>query len=90
MDALTVFGFASITIMLIAYIFEARSTIWLFVFATACVSSSVYGWLAGTIPFGIVEIIWAIFAYRKWWIAKQNFKNDNFRSPEARSGNQEH
>ncbi len=57
MDTLTVFGFASISVMLIAYIFETRSTIWHFIFATACVSSSVYRWFAGTIPFGIVEII---------------------------------
>ena len=71
MDAITVFGFASISIMLVAYIFEARSTIWLFIFATACVASSVYGWLAGTIPFGVVEIIWAVVAYRRWWIAKK-------------------
>ena len=70
MDALTVFGFASITVMLIAYIFETRSAIWLFVFATACVSSSVYGWLAGTLPFAIVEIIWAAVAFRRWWKKK--------------------
>jgi hypothetical protein len=83
MDALTLFGFAAILIMLIAYILEQRSTIWLFIFATACVASSVYGWLAGTIPFGVVEIIWAVVAYRKWWIAKQKFKNDNLNSPPA-------
>ena len=90
MDALTSFGFVSISVMLLAYILEQRSTIWLFVFATACVSSSVYGWLAGTIPFGIVEIIWAIFAYRKWWVTKQKIRNDNFRSQEAQLENQEH
>lgn len=71
MDGLTLFGFAAILIMLVAYILEERSTIWIFVFATACVASSIYGWLAGTIPFGIVEIIWAGFAYRKWWKAKR-------------------
>ena len=77
MDTLTLFGFAAISIMLIAYIFEERSPVWIFIFATTCVASSIYGWLAGTIPFGIVEIIWAVFAYRKWWKARTNFKNDN-------------
>jgi hypothetical protein len=56
--------------MLVSYILEARSPIWIFIFATACVASSIYGWLAGTIPFGIVEAIWAVFAYRKWWKAR--------------------
>jgi hypothetical protein len=70
MDALTLFGFAAIVIMLIAYILENRSPAWIFIFATACVASSIYGWMAGTIPFGIVEIIWAVFAYRKWWKAR--------------------
>ena len=70
MDGLTVFGFVAIIIMLIAYIQEDKATIWIFIFATACVASSIYGWLAGTIPFGVVEIIWAGFAYRKWWKAR--------------------
>ena len=35
MDSLTLFGFAAIVIMLIAYILEQRSTAWMFVFATA-------------------------------------------------------
>ena len=87
MDALTIFGFLAIVIMLIAYIFEERSTIWMFIFATACVASSIYGWLAGTLPFGIVEIIWAIVAYRKWWKAKAKIKNDNFRSPPEQAEN---
>jgi len=70
MDFLTLYGFIAIVIMLIAYILENRSPLWIFIFATACVASSIYGWLAGTIPFGIVEIIWAGFAYRKWWLVK--------------------
>ena len=62
---------AAIVIMLIAYINEGKSPVWIFIFATACVASSIYGWLAGTIPFGIVEIIWAIVAYAKWWKARR-------------------
>ncbi len=70
MTGLTLFGFAAIVVMLIAYILEDRSPVWIFIFATACIASSVYGWLAGTVPFGIVEAIWAVFAYRKWWRAR--------------------
>jgi hypothetical protein len=35
-------------------------------FAAACVLGSVYGFLQGAWPFGIVEAIWAIVALRRW------------------------
>jgi hypothetical protein len=67
MDTLTIFGAGAVTIMLIAYTFEQRSVWWILVFAIACAASSLYGWLAGTWPFGVVEGIWAIVALRRWW-----------------------
>jgi hypothetical protein len=36
-------------------------------FALACIASSLYGFLAGTWPFGVVEGIWAVLAMRRWW-----------------------
>ena len=67
MDTLTIFGAGAVTIMLIAYAFEQRSVWWILVFAIACAASSLYGWLAGTWPFGVVEGIWAMVALRRWW-----------------------
>jgi hypothetical protein len=67
MDTLTIFGACAVTIMLIAYAFEQRSVWWILIFAVACATSSLYGWLAGTWPFGIVEGIWALVALRRWW-----------------------
>ncbi|GHO92840.1 hypothetical protein KSF_028880 [Reticulibacter mediterranei] len=67
MDTLTIFGASAVTIMLIAYAFEQRSVWWILIFAIACAASSLYGWLAGTWPFGIVEGIWALVALRRWW-----------------------
>lgn len=68
MNTLTIFGASAVTVMLIAYIFEKRSTWWILLFALACGCSSLYGWLAGTWPFGIVEGVWAIVALRRWWL----------------------
>ena len=67
MDTLTIFGAGAVTIMLIAYAFEQRSVWWILIFAVACAASSLYGWLAGTWPFGVVEGIWALVALRRWW-----------------------
>ncbi len=63
---LTYFGAGAVTVMLLSYAFEHRSTWWVLVFALACAASSVYGWLAGTWPFGVVEGVWAVVAFRRW------------------------
>lgn len=67
MNLLTLFGAGAVSIMLLSYALEARSRLWVLVFACACVASSLYGWLAGTWPFGVVEGIWALVALRRWW-----------------------
>jgi len=67
MDKLTIFGACAVTIMLLSYAFEHRSSWWVLVFALACVASSLYGWLAGTWPFAVVEGVWAIVAFGRWF-----------------------
>lgn len=66
MDALTLFGSASVTIMLIAYTLERKSRVWILIFAMGCLSSAIYALLAGTIPFAIVESIWTVVAVIRW------------------------
>lgn len=62
----TIFGVAAVTLMMVFYALEGRA-VWLtLAFAGACLAASAYGWLAGTWPFGIVEAVWAIVAFRKW------------------------
>jgi hypothetical protein len=63
---LTAFGASAVTIMMICYALEGRGRAYTLVFAFACVAASAYGWLAGTWPFGVVEAVWAIVAFRKW------------------------
>jgi hypothetical protein len=63
---LTLFGAAVVTCMMLFYALEGRSPWFTFAFAVACLGSSTYGWLAGTWPFGIVEAVWALIAFRKW------------------------
>jgi hypothetical protein len=65
-NALTLFGAAAVSVMLIAYTLERRSAWWVLVFAFACALSSLYGFLAGTWPFGVVEGVWALVALRRW------------------------
>jgi hypothetical protein len=66
-NALTTFGAAAVTAMMVCYALESRNHIWTLAFAAACFASSVYGWLAGTWPFGVVEAVWGIVAIVKWY-----------------------
>lgn len=67
MDALTLFGALAVSAMLVFYTLEARSAVFVLGFALACLASSVYGFLQGAWPFGVVELIWSGVALRRWW-----------------------
>jgi hypothetical protein len=66
MDSLTAFGLFAVTAMLVCYAFEARSPWWVLGFAGACALGSVYGFLQGAWPFGVIEAIWALIAIQRW------------------------
>lgn len=64
---LTLFGAAAVSVMMICYALESRHRGYTLAFAFTCLAASAYGWLAGTWPFGVVEALWALVAFRKWW-----------------------
>ncbi len=66
MDALTLFGLLAVTAMLITYALEDRSAWYILAFAGACALASVYGFLQGAWPFGVLEAIWAGVAVHRW------------------------
>jgi hypothetical protein len=66
MDTLTLFGAAAVTFMMLMYALEKRSNWFVLAFACGCALSSVYGFLAGAWPFGVVEAIWAVVALRRF------------------------
>jgi hypothetical protein len=66
MDALTTFGLFAVAAMLICYALEDRSQWFVLAFAAACLLASIYGFLQGAWPFGVVEAIWAGVAADRW------------------------
>jgi len=66
MDALTAFGLFSVTAMMICYALEERSPWFVLGFAACCALASVYGFLQGAWPFGLVEGAWTLVALRRW------------------------
>ena len=66
MDTLTAFGLFAVSAMMVCYALEARSRWFILAFAVSCVLGSVYGFLQGAWPFGVVEAVWALVALRRW------------------------
>lgn len=52
--------------MMVMYALESKGRAFVALFALGCVLSSVYGFLSGAWPFGVVELIWTFVALRRW------------------------
>ena len=66
MDPVTVYGIAALTFMMLMYTLERRDTRFILAFAMGCALSSVYGFLSGAWPFGVVEALWCLIAVRRY------------------------
>jgi predicted membrane-bound mannosyltransferase len=56
--SLTIFGVVVLTFMMSMYALEARGRGFVVAFAVGCGLSSLYGFLSGAWPFGVVEAVW--------------------------------
>jgi hypothetical protein len=71
MSRLSLFGLVAVTAMVVAYAFENRSHWFVLAFGLACALGSVYGFLQGAWPFGLVEAVWSVIALRRWMGARK-------------------
>jgi hypothetical protein len=69
-NALSLFGLFAVTAMVVCYALERRSHWFILGFAASCALGSVYGFLQGAWPFGLVEAIWCLIAARRWLSAR--------------------
>ncbi len=71
MDPLTSFGLFAVTMMLVCYALERKNKWFILAFSMACMLGSIYGFLQGAWPFGLVEAVWSIVALHRWWLAQR-------------------
>jgi hypothetical protein len=64
--AVTIYGVCAVTFMMVMYALERRGRGFVLAFALGCVLSSISGFLSGAWPFGVVELIWAGVAVRRY------------------------
>jgi hypothetical protein len=67
MNPVTLFGVCAVSFMLIMYSLERRHRGFVLGFTLGCLLSSAYGFLSGAWPFGVVEAIWAVVAFRRFY-----------------------
>lgn len=63
---LTLFGVAALSFMMLMYALERRGRRFILAFAVGCALSSMYGFLSGAWPFGVVEAIWTGVAIHRF------------------------
>ena len=63
---LTLFGVAALSFMMLMYALEKRGPRFILAFALGCALSSLYGFLSGAWPFGVVEAIWTGVALHRF------------------------
>jgi hypothetical protein len=63
---ITVYGVLALSFMMIMYALERRGRLFVVAFAVGCLLSSVYGFLSGAWPFGVVEAIWCLVALQRF------------------------
>lgn len=69
MSVITLYGVAAVTFMMVMYALEGRGRGFILGFAAGCLLSSLYGFLSGAWPFGVVEFIWTGVAVRRYLAA---------------------
>jgi hypothetical protein len=70
MSPLTVYGVAVLSFMMLMYALEGRGSRFILAFGLGCLLSSVYGFVSGAWPFGVVEALWCLIAVRRFTVAR--------------------
>jgi hypothetical protein len=66
MTLLSAYGLFAVILMVVTHAAEHRSPWYRVAFAGSCVLGSIYGFLQGAWPFGVVELIWAASTMYRW------------------------
>jgi hypothetical protein len=71
MQLLSLFGLFAITAGVVFYALESFSNWFILAFAVACGLASIYAFLQGAWPYGIIEIVWTVVAMRRWRLRRR-------------------
>ena len=61
-----IFGFVSVSAMVLCYALESRAPGYVLGFAMSCLLAATYAALIGSWPFAGVESLWSVIAFLRW------------------------
>ena len=67
LSLLTLYGSLVLAIMMVFYLLEARNPVYVMLFAITCFASAIYGFLSGVYPFFVIEIIWGVMSFHRYY-----------------------
>jgi hypothetical protein len=70
-SGITIFGVCALTFMMVMYALERRGPRFIAAFSVGCVLASAYGFASGAWPFGVVELVWAGVAARRYYASRR-------------------
>ena len=68
---ITLYGVIAVSLMMLMYALESRGPRFVAAFALGCILSSIYGFLSGAWPFGVVEAVWSLIAWRRYRLTRR-------------------
>ena len=74
---LTLYGVLALSFMMVMYALERRGRRFILAFALGCLLSSVYGFISGAWPFGVVEAIWCVRMASSWSLYTKIYSKSN-------------
>lgn len=66
LSPVNIYGAIVLVIMMVFYFREPVGKIYTLLFGLTCFFSSSYGFLSGTWPFGVIELVWGVMTLRKY------------------------
>ena len=66
MHFIEIFGFVTVSSMMMFYALENRHFHFVLCFSVACLAAAVYAALISSWPFAVVETIWSAVAFKRW------------------------
>ena len=67
MTILSLFGLCAVTAGVVFYAMENLSSWFILALGISTAMASVYAFLQGAWPYGLIEIVWTVAALLRWW-----------------------
>jgi hypothetical protein len=77
LDGLMLFGFLGAVATLVFFSLQSRSPSFVLVFSICSAAMALFAFMQGAWPLGIVECVWSVAIFRRWYVSRKLLKRRN-------------